>query len=333
MRPRTLLLLVAATLAAAMLAWLLQRTPGEAGAGALLLPGLAQDLNSVSMLVVEPAGTEEFHIERGAEGWQVPARDGYPADPAMVARLVRRLAEARVIEPKTSNPTLHDRLGVELMDGRPGSGVLLTLEGVAGLPRLVIGQSETRGLRGTYVRRAGEPLALLVDQDLQPGRAPLDWLQREVLDIAPEAIASIEIVQADGVLLQVDRDELGIFRIASLPEGRQPSGPTAAEALGRALTDLRLDEVRSASGWSAGDPDAVARFQLADGRLVEARTWRGSETADDSGPWVALSVEGEDPSGILPAGGDLSRWLFRFPAWKHEQLARRLEDLLAPAAE
>lgn len=340
MRSRTLLWLLAVTVAAGLLAWWSQREPRPREADAMLLPALAGQLNEVSALVLEPAGSEAFRIERDDAGWRAPAAAGYPVDAGQVRRLVVRLAEARVVETKTSNPELHDRLGVEELDGRPGSGVRLRLEGIDDIAELLIGQRESRGVRGTYVRRIGEPTALLVDQDLQPERAPLNWLEREILDVSPEEVEALSIVQPDGETLAIHRDELGIFQVVGVPEDRRISGPTAAEAVARALSGLRLDEVRPAVDWAPEESPTRAAFRLRDGLVIEAHSWIGGDE-----PWVAFSarIATESP----PADQDLDAlwtrmqainerlapWLYRVPAWKQEQFTRRLEDLLAPAGD
>ena len=336
MRSRTLALLVLVTLVAVLLAWGLQRGPGPAAPGQPVLPELTTRLNDITALVLEPAGGEPFRLERAADGWQAPAKGGYRVDAGQVRQFLVGLAEARIVETKTSNPALHDRLGVEELDGRPGSGVLLRLEGVAALAPLFIGQRETRGLRGTYLRRAGEDTALLVDQDLQPEREPLGWLERDLLDIPPEEIVSLEIAHPDGEVLGIDRDELGIFRIAPLPEGYRPSGPTAAESMARALSGLRLDDVRPLAGWEPQGPLTVATFMLRDGVRLEARSWETEGAAGGAAFWVAFSAGHADDAAGARAdelNARLGPWLYRLPAWKHEQLTRRGADLLVPLVD
>ena len=341
MRSRTLALLALVTLVAALFAWALQREPDPAAPGQPLLPPLATRLNEVTAIVLEPAGGDPFRLERTGDGWRTPAKHGHRVDAAQVRRLLVRLADARVIETKTSNPALHDRLGVEEIDGRPGSGVRLRLEGAAAGAPLLIGQRETRGLRGTFVRRSDEATALLVDQDLQPEREALDWLERDVLDIPPEEIASLQIARPDGETLDIDRDEFGIFRITRLPEGYRPSGPTAADSMGRTLSALRLDDVRPLAGWAPEDEPTVATFRLRDGLVIEARSWESLSPAGGATFWTAFSARHAPAGDDTPAADAvveraqalnerLGPWLYRLPAWKHEQLTRRGADLLVP---
>lgn len=342
-KSRTLLLLVLVTFLAILLAWVLQRAPGPGAPGQLLLPQLAPQLNDVTALVMEPGGGAPFRVERGADGWRAPAKGGYRVDVGKVRHLLSRLADARVVEIKTAIPALHDRLGVEGLAGRPGSGVLLSIEGAEGIAPIFIGQRETRGLRGTYVRFAGDPTALLVDQDLQPEHAVVDWLERELLDIPPEEIAALQVSRPDGETLRIDRDELDIFRIVEIPEGFRPSGPTAAESVARALSTLRLDDVRPIDAWSPEQPPIRATFRLRDGLTIKARSWEAESPAEGATYWVAFSAAVDGANGAeAPAEAAaraqalderLGPWLYRLPAWKHEQLTRRLGDLLVPAGD
>lgn len=333
-KPRTLALLGATTMVVLLLAWSLQREPGGPGAGELLLPRLAAQLNAVGAFELEPAGREPFRIERDAEGWRAPAKGGYAVDRALVRQLLLDLAEARVIETKTANPALHDRLGVEMADEKPGSGVRVLLDGVDQVGPIVIGQRETRGRGGTYVRRIEEPVALLVDRDLQPEREPLGWLERDLLDVPPDEIDALRIVQPDGAALHIDRDELGIFRIANLPDGHEPSGPTAAEAVARALTALRLDDVRRRDEVELPGTPVRAEFTLQDGMVIEVSNWAAQSPLEGTTWWAAFEVRAIDERAAAKAATleqRLTPWLYRLPAWKHEQLTRRLADLLRAA--
>lgn len=353
MTPRSLLLLAGATLLAILLAWGLQREPRPDAAGEFLLPGLAGQLDALSALELHAAGAEPFRIERGAEGWRAPAKGGYPVDAGKVRRFVLRLAQARVVATKTSRPELHDRLGVADVDADAGAGMVVRLEGAGDLPGIVIGQREARGLQGTHVRREGEDTALLVDQELQADREVTQWLERDVLDIAAEELQSLRIVQPDGEVLAVSRDDLGIFVLEDLPEGRTLAGPTGPEALARALAGLRMDDVRPADGWAPEETPTTAVFRLRNGMVIEARSWAegeetwvafaarveaaGNETSEVAGPaGEATEDEGAQERGPPPeeAAAKLNQrlgpWLFRLPAWKQEALLRRVEDLLQP---
>lgn len=302
-------------------------------AGDLLLPGLAGSVNEVTGVAVAPGDGEPFRVVRGATAWTVPGRHDYPADAGIVRRLVLALAEARIVETKTSRPELHSRLG--LAETGDGSGTVVTLEGIGESATVVVGEREAPGGRGTYVRRQGEDTALLVDQAITVETDQDQWLDQEVMDVPAGAVDSIEITHPDGDQVTIRRGEDGRLALARIPEGREVSGPTAADALGRALAALRFDDVRPSGEDDAGAGPVVAVFTLSDGTLVEATSRRlGEET------WTRFSVTpaappeaaepNDGPGSAVRLAVRLRGWTYRLPAWKAEQLTRRLDDLLRP---
>ena len=95
--------------------WLLDRqATGERPEAGRLLPGFDQRIEAIDTIEVRVAGaTPRVRIEKRDGQWVMPDRDGWPANQREVSRALFRLAEARRIEPKTRNPALHARLGVE----------------------------------------------------------------------------------------------------------------------------------------------------------------------------------------------------------------------------
>ncbi|MEJ2521298.1 MAG: DUF4340 domain-containing protein [Gammaproteobacteria bacterium] len=335
MTARHVALLAGLAALAVVLAWALGRTGGGADSSRdmRLLPQLQEAVNDVAGIVIEPAGEDSFRVSRESHAWVAPGLLGYRADAGQVRRLVLRLAEARILETKTANPALYARLGVGDPAAGDGAGTRVTLEGVPGLAPVIIGDRESPGGRGTYVRRSGEDTAWLVDQMITVESAPLDWLDRDVMDVPADEVMALEIRHPGGGTLSVQRDpDSGQLVLASLPEGRQLSGPTAPAALARALAGLRLDDVRPAAEVeSEGDP-VVARFTLSDSTVIEART----RTIDET-PWTIFEVRpgGGDSGATATAAlqGRVSGWAYALPAWKAEQLTRRTEDLLKPLPE
>jgi len=298
MSSRNLVLLVLAAAAAVLLSWVAQRdAPAPGTGGAALLP--EERLAAITALTLQPGGEEPFRIERGDDGWIVPDQHGYPADVGELTRFVRRLADAEVVEEKTSKPEGYASLGVEDVGPESGTGTAVGFEGAADLPALIIGKREVRGGAGTYVRRSGEAQALLVDQDLSPPESPLDWLDRQILDVPVDAVESLTITQPGGESLTIARDPQGQFAVQDVPEGREVAGPTTADAASRALTSLRLEAVRPAADWSPDSEPVTAVFRLNDGRDVEIRSW----TVDDE-HWSAFRIRLRPEDETADASGE-----------------------------
>ena len=72
---------------------------------------VAGKANNVSRIVVRTAGDKTVAtLERLENNWVVAERSNYPADVALIRKSLIALAEARVLEEKTSNPELYQRL-------------------------------------------------------------------------------------------------------------------------------------------------------------------------------------------------------------------------------
>lgn len=358
MRSRTLLILIALVVAAALLAVMLEREPSPAGddlRGQRLLPDLAGALNDVTALVVDAGGEEgTTTLRQGEAGWVVAERDGYPADAGLIRRLLIRLGEARIVEPKTRNPELYPRLG--LADaGADGGGIRVTLQGLPETPSIIVGNLETRAGTGTYVRREGEAQSYLVDVSLEPAGTPVGWLDRALFDVPAEDVDAIDVRQDDGSVLQIERRD-GDLTVLDLPEGRELESPTAPRSMAGVLRSFTFEDVRPAADFADEPPAAVADYRLADGRRITARLWQRddgryatfrvawsapAEPADapaetaDSGD-VGTDGEGADDEAVATAAAALDArlepWAYQVPSFKYDLMARRLDDLLAAPA-
>ncbi|MGB5542320.1 MAG: DUF4340 domain-containing protein [Gammaproteobacteria bacterium] len=356
MKGRTLIALTVAALLAGIVAlWLGQTSrPASLAGGDYFYPGFDQQINEVSTIhLLSSDEASGITLVRKDNRWVVQEKSGHAADAGAIRNLLLKLAEARVLESKTSNPALYPRLGVEDVSGESGSGVLLKIEGPTPPTQLIIGNIETRAGSGTYVRTQGESGSYLINKELQPKRQAQEWLDRQLLDISPEMIRTVTIRHSDGEIVRL----LGIdghLALATIPEGRELSSPAATSPIGRGLENLRLEDVMPAAQFDAGDPLAVVSYQLIDGRLITLRAW---QIGNDR--YIALelgmAMEDQDPvsGGVAQSDGEqasdaesqtaradveqvardseqLAGWIYRISVPRYEQLVRRSEDLLRP---
>lgn len=304
MNSRTLLVLLAAALAAIVAAAVLsQRNAPRQGdaSGDRLLPALGEQINDVRRVSLERDG-DGTTLERSGRGWTVVEKSGYPADSGKLRTLLMALAEARLVEAKTSSPDRYPELGVQ--DAGAGSDSLsLQLEGPADEVRLLIGKPPAHGT-GTYVRRAGQAQSWLVSSPLEPSARPDDWLDKELADIASIRIAHIEIVRPDGARIEATRAHAGDpdLALADIPPGRT-AARFEVNDLASALAGLRFEDVRPAAGTAVPDHPLEARFTLFDGTRITLEAW------DEEGrTWARLAVDAGPPPGTGndtgPADGD-----------------------------
>lgn len=345
MSRRSLIVLLASLLVLAILA-LLAGPGGRRDEEQLLFPGLKAQLNDVSGILVRGPGNQLVAtLRRSDERWIVAERN-YPADVGMIRANLLALAEARIVEEKTSTPELYDRLGVEDIALATARGLQLEISGTPTPVRLIIGEAAGGSGDMRYVRRAGEAQSWLVSGRFTPGKTTGEWLDRQLLDIPAARIQAVSIVQPGIPTLRLTKSARGEtdFSVADIPAGRELSYPGIGNSLGGLLSGLQLDDVhgREALGADPGKP-VVARFACFDGLVIEASAWRTPDgtrisflaSADED---QAKRRAGPDGPGIEAVREEaeainarLGGRIYTLPGHKTEQFTRRLQDLLAPA--
>ncbi len=369
MNTRTLIALLASLAVLVALAVAVSQSQRKTtGSGDLLLPDLHSQLNTIGTIIVRTGGDKTIAtIAKQDDRWGVAERSGYPADIGRIRRNLIGLAEARILEEKTSNPELYDRLGVADIEKEAATGVRLDLGSASGTTSVILGNTGVGGGERAYARRAGETTSWLVSGSFDVPRETAQWLDQGILDIVAKRVHSVVISPPRGKTLRVEKasPETQDFTVTGVPGDRELSFPSAGNSIGAALTDLTLEDVEPAAGFSPGEVQpVVARYETFDGLVVEARTWQLP-----AGPRVRFSVSVDDalaarfapaPAGAAPAGANdgtpqaaepaaaprkspdavkaeaaelqarLAAWVYTLPAHKGEQLTRTLDDLLAP---
>ena len=188
-----------------------------------LLPGLAAAVNELDYLRLT-AGSGEIiaTLERGDGRWRVLEASSYSADWARLRALLSDLSRAEVIEEKTSNPEFYSRLGVEDVSREGSNSLLIEFAPDSGLPALIIGNQAT-GREGQYVRVQSEGSSALVGRKLDVPRERLQWLDRDIIDIADSEVVEVTITHPDGESLgaaKTSSDDAD-FQLQGIPNGRE----------------------------------------------------------------------------------------------------------------
>lgn len=329
MRRRTLLLLgtaAAATVGAAIILTPDSTEPPPSSATPLAFPGLAPRLaNAARIEVTRHDGTLAIRRAQG-EIWVLPAKADHPVRPERVRELLVGLTELRLTEPRTANPEMLERLGVE-DPTRPGAtSALLRVLDANGAPiaELVVGRRRMR-VQGNvpetvYVRRPNENQAWLAE-----GRLPLDadpnlWIDRDIANIPRERIRAATIHRAaEGTLvLRRGRDldaALAVVEPAETPELDEIS----VDEIARAFEFLTFLDVRAAADMP-GEWLGEAEFELTDNLRIAVA---GRKEGDSL--WVRLSARGDAEAERLDARW--RGWAYQVGQWKEKAFLPRLEDL------
>lgn len=286
-------LLVVAVVAVVLALWTtrVQRPLEEVGAGDAMLPGLLERLDRVSAMSASGGSGSDLDIELADDVWVVRQRFGYPADMQKLREYLLKLAEARLVEPKTANPGNYAQLGVEDPSPEDAGGVLLTLRGLEPDVSIIIGRYNGQG-SGTFVRAPGDAQSWLTQADLTVDRDPTRWLRRDIVDVPSSQVRAVTLVHGDGETIRTGKAEesASLFEVADVPAGRELSSEFVASGLAGFLAALRLDNVLPAAGTEVPDSAIRLEYETFDGRRFDMRIW------DDDGRYL-LSLD----ASMLPA--------------------------------
>ncbi len=311
-------------------------------AGALLLPGLMDRVNEVAVIRVERgAQTMNLMLEDG--GWTVAEKAGYPARFEAVKTALVALGRLKTIEAKTAKAARYPKLWLEDPGPAEAKSTRLTMldEAGASLGAIIVGKTRAgaagAGRAGVYVRRPGEARAWLADGDPKLPADALDWLDRKLIDLARERIASARLEPPDGATLEVTRADAGQrdFTLAGVPEGQKIKSAGSVNTVAWTLERLRFDDVTSADRFDfAAAGGGTATFTGFDGLTV-----RLTLAAKDDATWARLEANADDDAKpeahdeAAAIGARTHGWAFRLPELKLEKLRTRLADLIEAKPE
>ena len=242
-----------------------------------VLPELSDALNEVArMVVVDSTGT--CTLERAESGWTVAEKQGFSANMERVRQTLIAASELRILDRKTANPELFERLGLRDLDAEGSVATKLELQDQSGgnMGGLLIGKRRSgAGDAAHYVRRLGENQCWLASGNLTM-RAETDfWLSRDIMKLKAERIRSVETLHPDGekvVVAKADKTARR-FDVRDVPRGRELRYATVGDGLGRALERLTLDDVLPASEVETPGQVTESIYSTFDGVVVLARLW------------------------------------------------------------
>ncbi|HEY2276655.1 MAG TPA: DUF4340 domain-containing protein [Steroidobacteraceae bacterium] len=329
MTPRRAALLLAGGLALIAFAiWLSSRRHLEHAtlAGDLVLPGLEQQVNTVSEVDLRRGDGTRTSLKKASAGWVVGERD-WAAEPGKVRKLLLDLGALNVVEEKTRLPANYPQLGVEDVSTPKATGTQIDVVTTGRTFALIVGKTSS-GKSG-YVRVAGTAPSLLAAPLLTPDADPKSWLERALVDLQQTRVRQVDEKPADGPSFSATREkkEQPDFTVAPIPKGRQLTSAGAADSIAASLGALTLEDVHKSAA-------------PAEARLARAvfRTFDGLELAvtgrkDGGHALITLAARSTAKDAEAEAhalGTRLAGWEFEIPDYKYAAIFRTLDDLLQP---
>lgn len=338
----------------AVMAGLYVLNRGEPQKPDLVFPELQTGLNEVTSFSLSKDSVM-VTVEKSETTWTVAQNLSYPADVSKLRTYLQKLAKTKRLERKTAKPELYSKLGVEDVTGESPGGLLVTLNAPEKTYDLIVGKLAPSG--SSFTRIPDDAASWLVDQDLTADEGPVEWLDRDIVDLSADRIQAV-IVETDGKVLATSKENRAQtnFSVGNVPAGRELRSEGVANSLSTALKGLQLDDVQK---QGSDDPQFLAKFLCFDGLVV---TVRGYEI--DTTKWIQVSagldvdqatkyfpdpmqtadqdvdeqesVEKPEPDlGIVQKEVDLinqttSGWRYSVPDYKYDQINKQLEDMLSP---
>lgn len=296
--------------------------------GQLMFPDLAPKLKDAARVEITHQGKQVVIEKRSDGGWGIASMHDYPVLETKLRGVLTGLTELRLAEPRTSDPAQFSRLGVDDPNAATSSADLLQVVDGAGKPilALILGHRRVRGQANVpdeiYVRRPEENQTWLAEGSLQVDADPASWLDRDIMNIGHDRVASVAVGDQALVFGRVD----GKFALTQ-PADHPKLEDYKVDDVARALEALTLQSVKAdadAPGTEAGH----AVFTIDDGLALTVRVFHA-----DKDVWARFAAAASSDKARPEADKLNARvvgWTYEIGSWKEKSLVPTMDDLKAP---
>ena len=335
MKPRNTLLLVVLAVLVGLGGWYFgvvgtRPSAPPLGQGQPAFPGLAAKLDKAAMVSITQGG-KSFTLTRDGDAWRIAEKSGYPAQADPLHALLAGLSGLRLIEPRTSDPALYERLGVGDPAKDKDAALVRVLDAqkqpiaelIVGHRRSVPNAAASPAGEQVFVRLPGQAQSWLAEGRIDTGTDPTTWMGRDLTNINRDRMAEATLTHGDATLVFGRKDD----KWALLqPEAHPPLDDSKVEDVARAYEYLVFTDVTQA----AAQPGAVVGdsvFHTKDGLTLTAHV-----TKDGEHIWARFGASGADKAAdeAKTLGKLFDGWAYEIGNWKLIGLAGGLDDFKAP---
>lgn len=306
--------------------------------GTLMFPGLPARLADAARIEIAK-GTKRLTLMRTGSGkdaaWGVAQHDGYKVLPAKVHALLTSLAELRLLEPRTSNPTLYARLGLADPAKPSGAGAadqattvrVLGADGKA-IVAVDLGRHHATQRPGSgdsvatlYVRRPEQARTWLAAGNIDVDPDAQDWLDRDIMNVEGPRVVQVTTTRGAAT---IDLARTGGRPDAPLsvlrPDPHPPVDDSKLDETARALELLSFDDVRKAAAHVPVVATTV--YRLRSGMAVTVTL-----LGEDKDAWSHFTVSGPGSEALAKV---VDGWDYRLGNYKNDLLAPTFTTLKPP---
>lgn len=340
MNNKSLVMLVGCAATLALLAWFTSR-PRQATSprGQKLLGEI--NINEIQSITISNEQQQSV-IQHVDDGWVVANQQGYAADFQRIRSLLLDLDELRIGQALTADQDQRDRMGLTRQ-----AGTRLALASRTGdTATMIIGNHRqpaqgsaafSPGGVGRYIAREDAPEVYLVDNNLVNLAAdPIRWLDRTILDIPPEEIASITVSNSVDGIIRFAADDANELQLAEPAFDFDSSQTTQLRSALRSLAFSRLAPAgitHAQAGFANG-----SRFTAITHSNLVINVNIGDSPGANEGRYavfnvsVARSDHTNEPHESVAAmatmlNNKLSGWIYILPTFKSDVMASNIESL------
>jgi hypothetical protein len=262
----------------------------------LLLPGFLEKANDVTAIAVK-SGEKTFTVAKAQSGWAIPEKGGYPALEDKARKAIIDLAKLRVVAEKTHMEDRFARLQVEDPSKKDAKSILVELRGGdKPVASVILGKRKFsttgKGGEGIYVRLPDKQQAWLAEGEVAVSVDPLDWIDKQVLNIPQDRAAEVRVVPRGGERVIIVREEgkdKG-FKLSNPPAGKTLN-KDAADKMKDVVTSFEsvdLEDVRKAEEVAKGEPEFTVTMVTTDGLIVDLDAFRFQDAV-----WFTVKASAE----------------------------------------
>jgi len=296
MKLKTISLLAGITIVGILLAVFANREPSSSlpQSGQLLFPELMNVVNDLNEVVIETK-EQTMTLVRGEQTWGVKEKAGYRADVEKVKQAIVGLADLRIHEPKTQNPELYERLGLQDKDQEGSTSKMVTVKTSdnSEAAKLVMGnQRPAKGnprMSDIYVRKPGDPQTWLAIGNVPIETMPGEWLDKEVTALPTKRVRQVTVTHPKEDTLHLSKakaDDLD-FHLDAIPSGFKISSQFNVNNVVGTLVQLSFEDVKPQAEIDfSANPGVLAVLETFDGLRLHVQT-----TKLDEHVWGKFSAE------------------------------------------
>ena len=306
--------------------------------GTSFAPELLGSLNNVTK--VEITGSQNQVLStliKSNDTWLVEERNQYPADISKIRTSLLAIAEAKIMEQKTSNPDLYSKLGVEDVSSESAQGVKVLLEYDGKVSNIVIGKPGPQINKTRYVRNLNSNTSWLIDRKIDLNHDAAYWLRKDIFSVEPDEVLEVIISLADGSRLDIKNtnQEENSFEVTNLTDPESQVVDAELHQVTNALSSFQLlDVVTDTSVFGDENKSMQVSYHLKNGIVINLT---GYEIEQDN--FVAIDVKESIKDGmnidnqvkeeISQLQETTAGWIYKIPNVTYDSIHKSEPDVLA----